>query len=68
LEQLQRVHYHYESDNPLNLPSKPEYVGVVARQVQKAVPEAVERNKDGYLVVNNGPIFWTMLNARDENG
>jgi hypothetical protein len=63
LEQLQPVHYHYQSDNPLNLPSKPEYVGVVAQEVQKVVPEAVERNKDGYLLVNNEPIFWAMLNA-----
>jgi hypothetical protein len=50
----------------LNLPSQPEYVGVVAQQVQSVVPEAVQRNKDGYLVVNNDPIIWTMLNAIKE--
>jgi hypothetical protein len=66
LDCIQPVHYHYKSNNPLKLPSKPEYVGVVAQQVQQAVPEAVERNKDGYLVVNNDPIIWTMLNAIKE--
>jgi hypothetical protein len=63
LGQLQPVHYHYKSDNPLNLPSNPDYVGVVAQQVQQAIPEAVQKNKAGYLVVNNDPIIWTMLNA-----
>jgi hypothetical protein len=66
LDEIQPVHYHYKADNPLNLPSQPEYVGVVAQQVQYAVPEAVQRNKDGYLVVNNDPIIWTMLNAIKE--
>jgi len=66
LDEIQPVHYHYKSDNPLNLPSQPEYVGVVAQQVENAVPEAVQRNKNGYLVVNNDPIIWTMLNAIKE--
>jgi hypothetical protein len=66
LEEIQPVHYHYKSDNPLQLPSEPEYVGVVAQQVQSAVPEAVQQNNDGYLVVNNDPIIWTMLNGIKE--
>ena len=66
LNGIQPVHYHYKSDNPLNLPSQPDYVGVVAQQVQQSIPEAVQRNKDGYLVVNNDPIIWTMLNGIKE--
>jgi hypothetical protein len=66
LGNIQPVHYHYKSDNPLKLPSSPDYVGVVAQQVQSAIPEAVERNQDGYLVVNNDPILWTMFNAIKE--
>jgi FtsZ-binding cell division protein ZapB len=66
LARLQPVHYHYKADNPLNLPSQPEYVGVVAQQVQPAIPEAVQPNKDGYLTVNNDPIIWTMVNAIKE--
>jgi len=27
------------------------------------IPEAVSRNNRGYLLVNNDPILWTMLNA-----
>ena len=63
---IQPVHYHYKAGNPLNLPSQPDYVGVVAQQVQGAIPEAVHRNQDGYLVVNNDPIIWTMFNAIKE--
>jgi hypothetical protein len=66
LAAIQPVHYHYKSDNPLHLPSQPDYVGVVAQQVQSAIPEAVQQNKAGYLVVNNDPIIWTMFNAIKE--
>jgi len=66
LQQLQPVHYHYKSDNPLKLPSQPEYVGVVAQQVQTAIPEAVQKNPAGYLTVNNDPVIWTMVNAIKE--
>jgi uncharacterized membrane protein len=63
---IQPVHYHYKAGNPLELPSEQDYVGVVAQQVEQAVPEAVERTEDGYLVVNNDPIMWTMFNAIKE--
>lgn len=63
---IQPVQYHYKSGNPYQLPSEPEHVGVLAQQVEQAVPEAVERTKDGYLTVNNDPIMWTMFNAIKE--
>ena len=66
LNRIQPVHYHYKSDNPLNLPSQPEHIGVVAQQVREAIPEAVEETKSGYLSVNNDPIIWTMVNAIKE--
>ncbi len=66
LVKLQPVRYHYKADNPLQLPSQPEYVGVVAQQVQVAVPEAVQQNKGDDLIVNNDPIIWTMVNAIKE--
>jgi hypothetical protein len=66
LENIQPVNYHYKKDNPMNLPSQPEYVGVIAQQVQAAIPEAVHPNGSGYLTVNNDPIIWTMVNAIKE--
>jgi len=30
------------------------------------MPEAVSKNDQGYLLVNNDPILWTMLNAIKE--
>jgi hypothetical protein len=63
LEAIQPVHYHYKTDNPLDLPAQTEYVGVVAQQVQRVVPEAVEQSSSGYLVLNNDPVFWTVVNA-----
>jgi len=63
IAKIEPVNYHYKSDNELNLPSGQEYVGVVAQEVQKVIPEAVQKTSDGYLTVNNDPIIWTMLNA-----
>jgi hypothetical protein len=34
--------------------------------VQKILPEAVTNNDKDYLLVNNDPIMWTMLNAIKE--
>ena len=43
-----------------------ERIGVGAQAVQKVIPEAVTKNAEGYLMVNNDPIIWTMLNAIKE--
>ena len=43
-----------------------EHIGLVAQEVQKAIPEAVTENSKGYLLVNNDPIIWAMLNAIKE--
>ncbi len=66
IEQLQPKHYRYLPNNALDLPIDREYVGLIAQEVEAAVPEAVERNDSGYLHVNNDPILWTMLNALGE--
>jgi hypothetical protein len=64
--QLQPLRYQYKPANPLGLNSKDEYIGFGAQALQKVVPEAVTRNGNGYLQVNNDPIIWTMLNAIKE--
>jgi hypothetical protein len=64
--QLQPIRYEYKPANPLGLNSKGEYVGFGAQALQKVIPEAVTRNANGYLQVNNDPIIWTMLNAIKE--
>jgi hypothetical protein len=63
---LQPVRYEYRSKNALNLPSEGEHVGLAAQSVKQVVPEAVTANSEGYLMVNNDPIIWTMLNAIKE--
>jgi len=66
LLQLSPVVYNYKTNNELNLPSDQEYIGLIAQEVQKVIPEAVEIMESGYLAVNNDPIIWTMLNAIKE--
>lgn len=64
--QLQPLRYEYKRDNALNLKSEGEFVGFSAQQVRRVIPEAVITGEQGYLLVNNDPIMWTMLNAIKE--
>jgi len=69
LSQVLKIHpvrYRYKADNALGLHDTDEHIGVVAQEVQKVIPEAVTENSKGYLMVNNDPIIWTMLNAIKE--
>ncbi len=66
LEKIQPRSYRYTQGNALNLPSDREHIGLVAQDVQAAVPEAIEPNNTGYLHVNNDPTLWTMLNGIKE--
>jgi hypothetical protein len=63
---LQPIRYEYKPENDLNLPSEGEHVGFSAQEIEKFIPEAVVKNEKGYLLINNDPILWTMLNAIKE--
>ena len=64
--QLQPIRYEYLKNNALGLKSDGEHIGFGAQAVQKIIPEAVTKNREGYLMVNGDPILWTMLNAIKE--
>ncbi len=64
--QLQPLRYEYRPNNVLGIKSEGEHIGFGAQAVQKIIPEAVTSNSHGYLMVNNDPILWTMLNAIKE--
>ena len=64
--QLQPLRYEYRSNNAMGLRSDGEHIGFAAQDVQKVIPQAVTQNESGYLMVNNDPILWTMLNAIKE--
>ena len=61
--QFNPVRYRYRQENALGITDNQEHVGLVAQEVQKVIPEAVSANNQGYLLVNNDPIIWSMLNA-----
>jgi hypothetical protein len=63
---LNPVRYRYKSDNAMGIRDTDEHIGVVAQDVQRVIPEAVTENSKGYLLVNNDPIIWSMLNAIKE--
>jgi len=69
LHAVMRLHplrYEYKRDNALGIKSEGEHIGFSAQQVQRIIPEAVSRDDKGYLLVDNDPILWTMLNAIKE--
>ena len=64
--QLRPIRYRYKPDNALGIRDADEHIGVVAQEVQRVIPEAVTENGKGYLLVNNDPIIWSMVNAIKE--
>jgi len=64
--QLQPLRYQYRPNNPVGIKPSGEHVGLGAQAVQKVIPEAVTANSDGFLMLNNDPIIFTMLNAIKE--
>ena len=63
---LHPIRYRYKPDNAMGIRDTDEHIGVVAQDVQRVIPEAVTENSKGYLLVNNDPIIWSMLNAIKE--
>ncbi len=64
--ELKPIRYHYKKDNPAGADSTKEYIGFIAQEVQKVIPEAVRENDRGYLIIESDSILWTMLNAIKE--
>lgn len=60
------VRYRYKEDNAMGIRDTDEHVGLIAEEVQNVIPEAVTENSKGYLLLNNDPIIWAMLNAIKE--
>jgi hypothetical protein len=63
---LNPVRYRYKEQNGMGIHDSEEHIGLVAQDVQKVIPEAVTENDKGYLLVNNDPVIWAMLNAIKE--
>lgn len=55
--------FTYKRDNPYSLPSDKEFIGTIAQEAEKAIPESVSKDSNGYLVLNQDPIFWSVVNA-----
>jgi Chaperone of endosialidase len=69
LSQVLKIHpvrYRYKPDNAMGIHDPEEHIGVVAQEVQRVIPEAVTENSKGYLLVNNDPVIWAMVNAIKE--
>ncbi len=64
--QLRPIRYRYKPNNGMGIRDADEHIGVVAQEVQRVIPEAVTENGRGYLLVNNDPIIWSMVNAIKE--
>lgn len=56
--------YHWNAKSGLD--QKNQYAGLIAQNVQAAIPEAVSANKDGILSLQDRPIIAALINAVKE--
>ena len=66
IDRIKPIIFQYKDDNPLDLPSEEQHVGIVAQELNEIIPEAVNEGSDGYLNVNIDPVIWAMVNAIKE--
>lgn len=67
LMQIKPVTYHYNEKSGFD--TKPEYVGIIAQDLQKIAPymvSTVKRNDADYLGVDNGAMTYMLINAVKE--
>ncbi|MBL0145491.1 MAG: tail fiber domain-containing protein [Chitinophagaceae bacterium] len=67
LMQINPVTYHYNEKSGFD--TKPEYVGIIAQDLQKIAPymvSTVKRNDADYLGVDNGAMTYMLINAVKE--
>jgi hypothetical protein len=63
---IQPLYFKYKADNPGDIPSQEEHLGVIAQEVQAVLPEAIITRPDGYLTVDLNKINWAAINAIKE--
>jgi hypothetical protein len=63
---IRPVRYKYKASNPDGISAEKEYLGVIAQEVQVALPEAIITRDDGYLTVDIDKINWAAINAIKE--
>lgn len=61
INKLEVKNYTYKKDE-----KKTPHVGVIAQQLQKIFPNAVTKDKDGYLMIRTEDIFYAMVNSIKE--
>jgi hypothetical protein len=59
--------YRYKRGNPLGLESNHAYAGFSAQAVERAIPEAVGIDNQGFLTLNDRPILAAAVNALTEH-
>jgi hypothetical protein len=58
---LKPIRYRYNQDNPLGIRDEGTHIGLSAQEVHKVIPEAVTKNSQGYLMLNNDPVYGRCL-------
>lgn len=61
INKLEVKNFTYKKDE-----KKTPHVGIIAQQLQKIFPNAVTKDKDGYLMVRTEDIFYAMVNSIKE--
>lgn len=60
---LKPVRFTYKKDNPRNEPSDREFIGLIAQDAMKVMPELVSLRDDGYYDVDSSALNFALINA-----
>lgn len=60
------IYFKYKKVENYKLPTDQKFVGVVAQEIEKVIPEAISKDQNGYLQVTNDAVIWSMVNAIKE--
>jgi hypothetical protein len=64
IQKIRPVTFHYNVQSGYD--TTPEYVGVIAQELQEVAPYMVSENESGYLDVNNSAMTYMLVNAVKE--
>ena len=63
IKELNPIIYSFKENNPFELPSDDEFIGIVVQELQDIFPEAVSHYSEDYLAFDAEPVFWALVNA-----
>ncbi len=63
---LEPVRFHYKDGNALKQPTDREFIGLIAQEAMKSMPEIVNKREDGFYTLDPSAMPYALINAVKE--